>query len=69
MMLGIVGLWIHIFIERGLILGVGVGLSNTVSKTLVCNFLCCYLYFYELIEIKVVCIWEQNPFIVYGHTC
>ena len=69
MTLGIVDLWIHIFIERGLISDVGVGLSNTVSKTLVCIFLCCYLYFYELIEIKVVCIWEQNCFIVYGRTC
>ena len=69
MTLGIVGLWIHIFSERGLISGVGVGLSNIVSKTLVCTFLCCYLYFYELIEIKVVCIWEQNHFIVYGRTC
>ena len=29
----------------------------------------CKLYFYEVIENMVVCIWEQNPFIVYGHTC
>ena len=40
MTLGIVGLWIHIFIEGGLISGVGVGLTNTVSKTLLCTFLC-----------------------------
>ena len=38
-MLGIVGLWVHIFIEGGFILGVGVGLTHTVSKMLVCAFL------------------------------
>ena len=37
---GIVGLWVHIFIEGEVISGVGVGLTHTVSKTLVCTFLC-----------------------------
>ena len=37
--LGIVGLWVHIFIQGGFISGVGVGLTHTVSKTLVCTFL------------------------------
>ena len=37
-MLGIVGLWVHIFIEGGLILGVGVGLTHTICKMLVCTF-------------------------------
>ena len=37
--LGIVGLWVHIFIEGGFISGVGVGLTHTVIKMLVCTFL------------------------------
>ena len=44
--LGIVGLSIHIFIEGGLIFGVGVGLTNTVSKTQVCTFLCVGWFFF-----------------------
>ena len=38
-MLGIVGLWVHIYFEGGFISGVGVGLSHTVSRTLVCILL------------------------------
>ena len=37
--LGIVGLLVHIYFEVGLILGVGVGLTHTVSKMLVCALL------------------------------
>ena len=34
-----VGMVVHINFEVGLILGVGVGLTNTVSKTLLCTVL------------------------------
>ena len=44
--LGIVGLWVHIFIEGGFISGVGVGLTHTVSKMLVCTFLCVGGFFF-----------------------
>ena len=44
--LGIVGLWVHIFIEGGFIMGVGVGLTHTVSKPLVCTFLCVGGFFF-----------------------
>ena len=37
--LGIVGLLVHIYFEVGFILGVGVGLTHTVSKPLVCTLL------------------------------
>ena len=46
MTLGIVDLLVHIFIEGGFILGVGVGLTNTVSKMLVCTFLCVGGFFF-----------------------
>ena len=36
--LGIVCLWVHIFTEGGFISVVGVGLTHTVSKILVCTF-------------------------------
>ena len=45
--LGIVGLWVHIFIEGGFISGVRVGLTHTVSKTLVCTFLCVGGFFFR----------------------
>ena len=38
-MVGIVGLLVHIYFEVGLILGVGVGLTHTVSKMLLCTVL------------------------------
>ena len=55
-MLGIVGLWIHIFIEGGLILGVRVGLTNTVSKTLLCTFLCVGGFFSGMSRNIVRCV-------------
>ena len=39
MMVGIVGLLVHIYFEVRLISGVGVGLTHTVSKTLLCTVL------------------------------
>ena len=38
-MLGIVGLLVHIYFEVGFILGVVVGLTHTVSKMLLCTLL------------------------------
>ena len=38
-MVGIVGLLVHIYFEIRLISGVGVGLTNIVSKTLLCTVL------------------------------
>ena len=38
-MLGIVGLLVHIYFEVRFISGVGVGLTHTVSKMLVCTLL------------------------------
>ena len=38
-MLGIVGLLVHVYFEGGFISGVGVGLTHTLSKTLVCTLL------------------------------
>ena len=38
-MVGNVGLLVHIYFEVGLISGVGVGLTHTVSKTLLCTVL------------------------------
>ena len=38
-MVGIVGLLVQIYFEVGLISGVGVGLTHTVSKTLLCTVL------------------------------
>ena len=38
-MVGIVGLLVHIYFEVGLISGVGVGLTHTVSKMLLCTVL------------------------------
>ena len=38
-MVGIVGLLVHIYFEVRLISGVGVGLTHTVSKTLLCTVL------------------------------
>ena len=46
-MLCIVGLWVHIFIEGQFISGVGVGLTDTVSKMLVCTFLCVRGFFFR----------------------
>ena len=37
--LGIVGLLVHIYFEVGFISGVGVGLTHTVSKMLLCTLL------------------------------
>ena len=38
-MVGIVGLLVHIYFEVGFISGVGVGLTHTVNKMLLCTVL------------------------------
>ena len=46
-MLGIVGFLVHIYFEVGFISDVGVGLTHTVSKTLLCTLLGVGGFFFE----------------------
>ena len=47
-MVGIVGFMVHIYFEVRLISGVGVGLTHTVSKTLLCMVLGVGGFFFRL---------------------